>query len=57
MEGKGEFIMNRFLLWVIDNIPLGFLAPYVFGMAIGRKPIIIKKKTKEVQNIRKDNML
>lgn len=30
--------MNRFLLWLVFNIPLGKLAPYVFGLAVGRKP-------------------
>jgi hypothetical protein len=30
--------MTKFLFWVIKNIPLGRLAPYVFGLAIGRKP-------------------
>ena len=34
--------MNRFLFWLIDNIPLGRLAPYVFGLAIGRKPQKVK---------------
>lgn len=34
--------MNKFLMWIFDNIPLGRLAPYVFGLAIGRKPHRIK---------------
>ena len=37
--------MNRFLFWVVYNVPLGRLAPYVFGLAIGIKPVkTIEKK-------------
>ena len=39
--------MSRFLLWLVDNVPLGKLAPYVFGLAIGRLP---KKNKRSVQN-------
>ena len=35
--------MNRFLFWLIDNIPLGRLAPYVFGLAVGNKSQIVKR--------------
>lgn len=35
--------MNRFLFWLIDNIPLGRLAPYVFGLAVGKKPQKVKR--------------
>lgn len=32
--------MNKFLLWLVmdSGIKLGSLAPYVFGLAIGRWP-------------------
>lgn len=30
--------MSKFLFWLIDNVPLGKLAPYIFGLAIGRLP-------------------
>jgi len=30
--------------WVFDNIPLGNLAPYWFGMLIGRWPHRVKDK-------------
>lgn len=36
--------MDWVLFWIIDNIPLGRLAPYVFGLAIGRKPKRIRDK-------------
>lgn len=37
--------MNKFLLWVVFNIPLGRLAPHVLGLAIGIKPVkTIEKK-------------
>ena len=35
--------MNRFLLWLAFNIPLGRLAPYVLGLALGSKPERIEK--------------
>lgn len=28
----------KICLWILDNIPLGPLAPWVFGLAIGRRP-------------------
>jgi len=34
--------MRRFIWWVFNNIPLGRLAPWVFGLAIGRRPRKIK---------------
>jgi hypothetical protein len=34
--------MRRFLMWLIDNVPLGRLAPYVFGLAIGKMPKKVK---------------
>lgn len=30
--------MSGFLFWLIDNVPLGRAAPWVFGLAIGRRP-------------------
>ena len=30
--------MRTLLLWLACNIPLGSLAPWVFGLAIGRRP-------------------
>lgn len=30
--------MSRFLLWLVFNVPLGRLAPYVLGLALGSKP-------------------
>ena len=36
--------MKRFLTWLIDNIYLGKLATWVFGLAIGRMPHKVKKK-------------
>lgn len=37
MEGRGAK-MRKFLFWIIHNIPLGRLAPWVVGLAIGRRP-------------------
>lgn len=31
-------MFSSFLFWLIDNVPMGRLAPYVFGLAIGRVP-------------------
>ena len=33
-EGK----MRKILFWIVWNIPLGKLAPYVLGLALGRMP-------------------
>lgn len=30
--------MRNFCMWLFDNVPLGPLAPWVFGLAIGRWP-------------------
>lgn len=35
--------MRKLAMWIIDNIPIGFLAPHVFAFAIGCK----KYKSKE----------
>lgn len=34
--------MGRFLMWIIDNVYIGPLAPWVFGLAIGRRPRKVK---------------
>lgn len=34
--------MRKILFWIVNNIPLGKLAPYVFGLALGRKPQKVK---------------
>lgn len=39
---KGKSIMRIFLLWLVDNVPLGRLTPYIFGMAIKSKPVKIE---------------
>jgi len=30
--------MRRWLLWLVDNVSLGKLAPWVWGLALGRRP-------------------
>lgn len=35
--------MNKLLLWLVFNVPLGKLAPYVLAIALGTKP---QKKAK-----------
>ena len=30
--------MRKFAMWLVNNVPLGKLAPYVFGFAIGSCP-------------------
>ena len=30
--------MSVILFWIVFNVPLGPLAPYVLGIALGRKP-------------------
>lgn len=34
--------MRGFLFWIFNNVPLGPLAPWVFGLAIGRRPRRVK---------------
>lgn len=36
--------MSRFLMWLVDNVPMGRLAPWVFGLAMGRWPRRVKDK-------------
>jgi len=32
--------MRKFALWLVWNIPLGRLGPYVMGYAVGSAPIL-----------------
>ena len=41
---KETIMMPKALLWLIDNVPMGRLAPWVFGLAIGRVPHRIDEK-------------
>ena len=34
--------MKEFAMWLVNNVYLGRLAPYVFGFAVGRMPKKIK---------------
>ena len=34
--------MRGFLFWLVQNVPLGPLAPYILGLALGRKPRKVK---------------
>lgn len=38
--------MRKFLMWIVWNIPLGKLAPLVFGLAIGSTPERINNESK-----------
>ena len=31
-------MIRRFFMWLVWNVPLGKAAPWVFGLAIGRRP-------------------
>lgn len=35
--------MSRLLIWLVWNVPLGPLAPWVLGLALGRKPQKVKR--------------
>ena len=35
--------MRKFAMWLFNNIPLGKLAPYVFGFIVGRVPKKVDK--------------
>ena len=30
--------MRRFLFWLVWNVPLGKAAPWILGLALGRRP-------------------
>jgi hypothetical protein len=34
-------ILREIAMWLVLNVPLGKLAPHVFGFAIGAKPVRI----------------
>lgn len=36
-------VLADILLWLVDNVPLGRLAPWVLGIALGRFPRKAKK--------------
>jgi hypothetical protein len=38
--------MRKFLMWIVWNIPLGKLAPWVFVLAIGSKSERINNENK-----------
>ena len=35
-------MVGKFLFWLVFNVPLGRLAPYVLGLAMGRWPKKVK---------------
>lgn len=35
-------MIRRCLFWLVHNVPLGPLAPWVLGLAMGRKPRRVK---------------
>jgi len=41
--------MNRLLIWIVWNVPCGRLAPWLFGLAIKRKPKRIKNKGRSIE--------
>lgn len=36
-------VFGRILLWIVWRIPLGTLAPWVLGLAVGSKPERMEK--------------
>ncbi len=34
--------MKNLLIWIVFNVPLGKLAPYILGVALGAKPNRVK---------------
>ena len=34
--------MRKFLMWLVWNVRLGRFAPYIMGLALGRKPRRVK---------------
>ena len=38
-------MIRKIAMWMIWRIPLGFLAPYVLGIALGRMPHRVKEDT------------
>ena len=43
-------MLRRFIFWLVWNVPMGKLTPYVLGLAMGSKPV--KKDKEEVINAR-----
>lgn len=43
--------MRRILFWMVWNVPLGKLTPYILGLAIGSKPI----KKKDMEELTNEN--
>lgn len=41
--------MSKFLMWLVFNVQLGKLAPYVFGIALGGFPKKIKPNNQNWQ--------
>lgn len=46
IEGVMRRLRRRFLMWLVWNVPLGRLAPWVLGLATRRKP----RKREEKEN-------
>ena len=36
--------MRRFLFWLVWNVPLGPLAPFVLGLAVGADPELCDRR-------------
>ena len=39
--------MRKLLFWIVHNVPLGGLAPYVLGLALGSCPKKVKSENSE----------
>ena len=37
-KSSGVATMRRLLFWLVRNVPLGPAAPWVLGLALGRRP-------------------
>ncbi|MBQ0112239.1 MAG: hypothetical protein KBT03_03825 [Bacteroidales bacterium] len=46
----GEWMLIDLAWWIFDNIPLGKLAPWYFGLLIGRMPHKIYDVENETNN-------
>ena len=38
-----RWVMRKLLMWLVWNVPLGPLGPWVFGLAIGRRSHHVKE--------------
>ena len=36
--------MRKFAMWIVWNVPIGRLAPWLFGFAMGSKPHKVKQE-------------